>query len=494
MSLQKVNVWREVAGIGLLLMNLSWLVPWFQAFTRVTTYSTEQVTLVIGIILLVAYIVGRAVSSLRLRIEVQVGLIGLLILLSILWSLYVVMPVSQTDDPSDSFNQAMRGWEEIFSVIPRELLVIVALLFIWWWGIRLTRERIGPHIAIKHFRIGSILLLLYAAVIAGLVGYHPPAWIYILFLFSGLIAMGAARVSVVGYLRGGRRSPFNRRWLGEMVVATVITLTIAAIMAVFLTGQTERIVGWLEGLVYILGLIVASPLILILSLLAGWLNEMDSASFEIVPESDIPLEEVENGYPAGMPLIGEGLFSKIELVPILQSALTWIVVILALFVLYKFLRRTVVLMRMRWRDVEEESGAYSGLGGLGQLLRDVLLGEAQEAADLFSRRLSRKERTLAAEHIRNIYAQLLDLSEELGHSRPASITPLEFLPELDAQFSGLGDDLRVITTAYVDIRYGELPETQGQLKTVENAWQRVRIYGEAHRKEMNRRGREAQTA
>jgi len=491
--LQKVNVWREVAGLGLLLMNLSWLVPWFQAFTRVTTYPTEQVTLVIGIILLVAYIVGRAMTSLRLKIEVQVGLIGLLILMSILWSLSVVMPVTQTGVPSGSLNQAMRGWEEVFSVIPRELLVIVALLFVWWWGLRLTRERIGPHMTIKHFQIGSILLLLYAAVIAGLVGYHPPVWIYVLFLFSGLIAMGAARVSVVGYLRGGRRSPFNRRWLGEMVVAAAIMLAIASIAAVFFTGQSERIVGWLEGLVYIIGLIVASPLLLILALLAGWLNEMDSASFEIVPESDIPLEEVENADPAGMPFVGQGAISEIDLVPILQSALTWIVVILALYVLYKFLRRTVVLMRMRWRDVEDEASAYSGLGGLAQLLRDVLLGEAQHAVDGFSRRLNRKERIMAAEQIRNIYAQLLDLSEELGHSRPASITPLEFLPELNGQFSGLNEDLRVITTAYVDIRYGELPETQGQLEAVENAWQRVRIYGEARRKEMKRKGQEVQT-
>ena len=491
--MQKVNVWREVAGLSLLLMNLSWLVPWFQAFTRVTTYSTEQVTLVIGIILLAAYIAGRAMTSLRLRIEIQVGVIGFLVLVSILWGLSVMVPISQTGDPSGSFNQAMRGWEEVFSVIPRELLVIMALLFVWWWGIRLTRERIGPHITIKYFQMGSIMLLLYAAVIAGLVGYHPPAWIYVLFLFSGLIAMGAARGSVVGYLRGGRRSPLNRRWLGEMAVATVIILAIAAIVAVFFTGQSERIVGWLEGLVYIIGLIVASPIILILSLLAGWLNQMDSASLEIVPESDIPLEEVERGDPAGMPLVGEGFISEINLVPLLQSALTWIVVILALFVLYKLLRRTVVLMRMRWRDVEDETGAYSGLGGLGQLLRDVLLGEAQQAADGFSRRLNRKERIMAAEQIRNIYAQLLDLSEELGHSRPASITPLEFLPELDSQFLGLSEDLRVITSAYVDIRYGELPETQGQLKAVENAWQRVRIFGEARRKEMKRKGREVQT-
>ena len=73
--MQKVNVWREVAALGLILMSLSWIIPWFQAFTRVTTYPTEQVALVIGVILLVAYAVGKATDSMRLKTEIQVGLI-----------------------------------------------------------------------------------------------------------------------------------------------------------------------------------------------------------------------------------------------------------------------------------------------------------------------------------------------------------------------------------------------------------------------------------
>jgi hypothetical protein len=492
---KKINVWREVAALGLLFISLSWLVPWFQAFTRVTTYPTEQVILVIGVLLLAAYGAGRAVASLRLKTEIQVGLIAILILLSVLWSLSIFISSAETGELSGSLRaQAMRDWGEVFSVIPYELLVIVALLFVWWWGIRLARERIGPHMAIKHFQLGSLMLLLYAAVVAGLVSYYPPAWIYILFLFSGLIALGAARVSVVGYLRGGRRSPFNRRWLGEMVLAAVVTLAIGALLALFLTGQSDRIVGWLEGLVYLLGLIVASPIILILSLLASWLNSMDSASLEVVPQSDLAMEEVENSDRVGMTFLGETAISEIDLIPSLRLALTLIVLILALFVLYRLVRRTVVLMRIRWSETEDQDDAYRGLGGLGQLLREVLLGQAQQAADGWSRRLNRKERIMAAERIRNIYAQLLDLSESLGHSRPASITPLEFLPELEAQFPGRRDDLLLITLAYVDIRYGELPETQGQLEAVENAWQRVRVAGEARKKEIKRLTREAQAA
>ena len=76
--MQKTTLWREFAAIGLILMSLSWLVPWFQAFTRVTLYPTESVTLVIGFILLAAYVIWRILAYLRLKTEIQVGLIGLL--------------------------------------------------------------------------------------------------------------------------------------------------------------------------------------------------------------------------------------------------------------------------------------------------------------------------------------------------------------------------------------------------------------------------------
>jgi len=481
--LSKVNAWREIAALGLVLMNLSWLIPWFQAFTRVTTYPTAQVTLVIGVILLVAYIAGRGTTSLRLKTEVQVALIGVLVLCSVLWSLSVFIPDGNADQAGSISSQALRGWGEVFSVVPRELLVIVALLFVWWWGLRLSRERIGPYMMIKYFQIGSLLLLLYAAVVADLVGYHPPPWIYILFLFSGLIAMGCARISVVGSLRGGRRSPFNPRWLGEILLAAVITLVLAAVLAVLFTNQSERIAGWLEGLVYIVGLIIASPIILILSLLAGWLNRMDSASVEVVPQTEVPLEEAEGFTPSGLPLINEGGIAQANLLPMLRLVLTWVLVILAVYLLYRFLRHTAVLMRKRRAEVADDPSAYSGLGGLGQLLREVLFGQARQVMGGLQR-LNRRERLMAAERIRNIYAQLLELSGQLGHARLAAQTPLEFLPELEHYFTGCGDDLQVITAAYIDIRYGELPETHSQLQAVESAWRRVQSCGEARQRDL----------
>jgi hypothetical protein len=72
----------------------------------------------------------------------------------------------------------------------------------------------------------------------------------------------------------------------------------------------------------------------------------------------------------------------------------------------------------------------------------------------------------------------MQLSEVLGRPRPAALTPLEFLPVLGDLFPGLEGDLALITSAYVWVRYGELPETQAEMDEVEAAWKRVQAEGQ----------------
>ena len=49
----------------------------------------------------------------------------------------------------------------------------------------------------------------------------------------------------------------------------------------------------------------------------------------------------------------------------------------------------------------------------------------------------------------------------------------EFLPELGELFTTQTEDLRVITEAYVRVRYGEFPESRAEIEAVESAWQRL---------------------
>ena len=84
---------------------------------------------------------------------------------------------------------------------------------------------------------------------------------------------------------------------------------------------------------------------------------------------------------------------------------------------------------------------------------------------------------LAAARIRRIYIQLMELCGDLGKSRPAALTPLEFLPVLMDLFPGFENDLQIITQAYLRVRYGELPETRMEVNQVEAAWAQINAHG-----------------
>jgi hypothetical protein len=80
------------------------------------------------------------------------------------------------------------------------------------------------------------------------------------------------------------------------------------------------------------------------------------------------------------------------------------------------------------------------------------------------------QRLLAAAQVRRIYAQLMDLCGKLGYARPAALTPLEFLPTLKQVFPEGEAQANLITRAYMKVRYGELPETDAEVKEVKRAW------------------------
>jgi hypothetical protein len=111
-----------------------------------------------------------------------------------------------------------------------------------------------------------------------------------------------------------------------------------------------------------------------------------------------------------------------------------------------------------------------GKGEAGRMVRQAL----QDAWDDFIGRFRPVQRQLAAARIRRIYQELMDLSDQHNTPRPVSLTPLEFLPEMADVFPSSGEDLALITQAYLRVRYGEYPEDREEVDAVEAAWSRVK--------------------
>lgn len=484
--MNKLNPWAELAACAVLIMNLCWIVPWLQLFAGTGISAPSWlVYLVMGIILSVVYILGRLGRALYLKTNIQTVLAAFLAIVGILLAILVLMPSSGADEIGAALNRnAIRGWRDATAVIPGQFLIALTVLLVWWRGLSLSRQHIGPFLVQRNFRLGIAILSVFGVLIARTSGGVQPLWVYTLFLFSGLLALGAARIAILEAFKGAEPTPFNRRWLSGVTLGILSVLGTALLIALVLMGQMDRLAGWLQDAVYFLGLVLLSPLILLASLLSMLWGRFASAAPTVPPPSFTPVPEPESPYiPSGQitTLINQG---SADLLEAFKFVLIWGSVFLAILLLIILVRRLLVTNLQANEYKQDQLSAYERLGDLPALLRASLLGDARQALEGLSKRLNRGERVMAAARIRRIYSQLLDLSKDLGALRPASKTPLEFLNVLEMVFPGLSEDLRIITDAYIRVRYGEYPETQQQVDAVEKAWLRVRAYGETHRQKL----------
>ena len=86
-------------------------------------------------------------------------------------------------------------------------------------------------------------------------------------------------------------------------------------------------------------------------------------------------------------------------------------------------------------------------------------------------------RLIAAARIRRVYAELMALCGRLGEPRAISLTPNEFLPKAGQVFPQHEEELALITRAYVQVRYGEYPESREEVEQVIRAWRQVKQDG-----------------
>ncbi|MEW6566709.1 MAG: DUF4129 domain-containing protein [Chloroflexota bacterium] len=79
----------------------------------------------------------------------------------------------------------------------------------------------------------------------------------------------------------------------------------------------------------------------------------------------------------------------------------------------------------------------------------------------------------AATAIRRIYSELLDLAAAGGRPRERAETPLEFLVHLRRLFPDHTAEVEAITGAYVQVRYGQVPEGEDAVREVRRCWESV---------------------
>lgn len=464
----RFNSWYEIAGLGVAVIEASWLVLIFQSLNAAAARtSTFFVYFYFTFVFYAAYQLVRAFQQARLMPRAARGLLLLTYVLLTWLGIRLLVPV-ETAAGFDPFTTSLRGLNDITTLIPARYWLMPILLWLFLRGSSAARKGVGTFAVQRHFRLGVVMFLLYSALAFTAMRDLPGLGIFTVFLFSTLLAMAAARISILGRLRGGRRNPFSRSWFGGMTTGVAITILAGLSAAMLATGRFLLFYRQvLIGLLFSAVTITLSPFLFILGLFAD--TQVEAAP---APPSTPELPPWEqDGF---MPQFSETLSKQVDIIPpeyriYFYWGLTAVAILIVVGLFFGI--RTVT----RRREMVELTEYVLQPGDWLSRFRKDLERRRKEIQDsLFgASRLARGQQLLAAARIRRIYAALIELAETFGAPRDPAQTPLEYMGVLQRRLPAAQQDIRTITDAYLKVRYGELPEHADEVRIVDNAWTNV---------------------
>lgn len=486
LRLPEIRYWRELAILALMVMEISWVVPWYRSLTP-ATYAVgiwRVFTVLLGI-MLVANLSTRLMNFLDLKLRIQRVVTLVLLVVMVFAGLKLLLYETEPLRFDALFTRPFQAMSDVRGLIPDEFLVIVVVLLVFWRGLSLASKYIDPMSVRSNFYLGLGMFVAYILFNTLITGETPGPMLYTFFV-SGLIAMGAARIFTITQLRGGARNPFDLRWFLGILVTTLVIVALAGFIA-WLASDRTSIIGGLGGLALgifgVVMLVLISPLIFILERLAGSIPQASGALESVM---DV-LEDLRNTFGN----VANNLFnlfnipSLLNWMQMLKPILLWgFVIAISLVIIFSISRW---LVKERRAQLEEREGMVEPGDVLGLLRRAIQ--DRLDNLESFLRgrtRLSGGQRWLAAAKIRRIYARMMDLAQQMEAPRPPASTPLEFQPILEEMLPDARDDVGLITAAYLRVRYGEIPETNEEIEQVEYAWENVNKLGQEKRSQLKK--------
>jgi hypothetical protein len=230
-----------------------------------------------------------------------------------------------------------------------------------------------------------------------------------------------------------------------------------------------------------LGILVVSPVILLLLVSWPWLQGQASTS-PIMQEIGREISRLVQFFSMLLVDLSRFMQGFFESMPDLRHLRGWLIggtlAALFLMLLFWFGRRWDLPWR-RGKDLNERSSQLD-LSQVRKRLAQSFWGRLKNLGTRV-RQAHIRPGLLGAIRIRLLYARLMRLCEDLGTPREPTSTPLEFLTLLSSLLPQSREETRVMTEAYNKVRYGELPETRAEVEAVEQAWRRVRLAGARQR-------------
>lgn len=465
-------IWHESARFFQILMETAWISLWVYApLSRHSSFGFWSLFLVMAVACLTSYLLALLINLRKYNFPAG-KVIYFVWMFLLAWTIQKVLLYPDTSFRFvDVFILPYRELVRLNDIPPNFWLLIVGFIVILR-GVLLARHHAGILSVRGSFRVALIFLLMYGILESNplLPSFYLPS---ILTLGCGLISLCCTRLSEMTRQKGGRLLDLRTRWFFLIIAVVSVVLILAAALDGLIAWQITPIREILVFILAILLTLVVLPFVLVgLSLaylLLPVVNFILRQLVSVFQQWKLPVSQI----PRDIPPV-QFLNRVIDLKPVMVVGITAGILLVILI---------LVGVNRRARNEYASSIFDTDLANVHWLddQKDWFKRRLGQTWEFINRRLqwSEARRLWASARIRWVYYRLMQLMAALGNPRPKSVTPLEFLVDLNQQIPDRRADLSEITNAYLLVRYGEVPEKEEDVHRILLAWERVQKAGQA---------------
>lgn len=346
-----------------------------------------------------------------------------------------------------------------YNLLPMDFWHIFYMLILVWRGLVIGRRPVSSESQQKS------MLMFFFAMMAYQFFFRPQNNAAFLIFFSilfliGLIGMPAARMVNISQLRGGKLPRVNGVWIvyilsfavlllgGGWIASLVFNLPMAKVLA-------SAFISMFTGLVFLLFVIFSPIAYIIMVLLESILKRLLSGTQLEIPDTQTSQEVINQVQEQAQEAFHHTMLSMQNIVVI--AVAVGIVVLIWL---------TLRNRAGKLKPVELEEGAVDKLA-------PPKFGLPFQWDALRNRLNLPPSQGLSAIRIRWIYATLCYYGKLLGTPRKPAITPLEYRSKLYTLFPDFQSDINELTSAYIAVRYGSIPEDPDEMHGLQKSWERL---------------------
>ena len=472
-----VNSRRESIWLALAAAEACWLTPIFLALSWALSPHPPYLLWLGMLVLMLGYFYFyRALVAANLTILLQQSLlvVGLLLSVGLILRFHTLAGLGLQG--SEWLLVPFLGREDAAAVMPRSWLTIMILVFLWARAIHLATRSISAGRVSFSFRSGVLILVVVAFFVRIVAGLDVSVFVVPYFFFA-LVAVALARVEDVRLLPNSSPVPFSGFWIGSSVGAVAVLVLLGMVVSLFFYGGGLRqLFEWLSPVLIVLQIIVIGLGALFLMLME-WIITQLSLDLSFFTEA---LQEVyERLGQLLVPLPPPPATEEAATQPLILKIL-WLLIAIAIPLVIISLVLLFTWHRLRRGGREQEGDeareSFLSVGAVARNLRIMLQDGLDRLGELAGmvRRFGPGSRFLAAISIRRIYANLVRLATNVGYPRSRAQTPYEYLKVLYEALPNSHEDVTVITEAYVNARYGQVPDTREELQRIRDCWDRIR--------------------